>query len=306
MSRPKRNVTLHLLESLDHLLTECNVSRAAMRAGVSQSTMSNNLADLRRIFNDQLLVQQGRGLVPTPRALHIEGSLRESLRAIQDAIDGSQEFVPGSARRAFSLLTVDFVQVLMLEPLIRRFSELSSQLELSALPLVLDTFPDQLASSRADIAILSRRFVSPALRGAPLFTDRWVMLARRGHPQLRDGVDLRRYLACAHVLVSPIGRSFPSSIDEALKRTGRVRHVRVCVPQYLTAAQLASSTDLVLTLPRSIARITAAAHGLAESELPFEADPFELWQVWHERSHHDKSHRWLREQLRDVAAAIPS
>lgn len=305
MTRPGRNVTLHLLESLDHLLAECSVSRAANRAGVSQSTMSNNLADLRRVFNDPLLVQQGRRLVPTPRALQVAGNVRESLRAIQESIEGGGEFEPDRVQRAFTLVTVDFVQALMLQPLVERWSGLSSRLELSVLPLVLDTLDEQLASGQADVAILGRRFVSPALRGAPLFTDRWVLLARRNHPVLAAGVDVRRYLSCAHILVSPIGRQFPSSVDDALRRAGHEqRHIRVCVPQYLAALQLVASSDLVVTVPRTVAQRNAARMGLVEAELPFATDAFELWQVWHERAHHDKAHRWLREQLRDVAASL--
>jgi DNA-binding transcriptional LysR family regulator len=305
VSRPGRNVTLHLLESLDHLLAECSVSRAAMRAGVSQSTMSNNLADLRRVFNDPLLVQQGRRLVPTPRALQVAGSVRESLRAIQESIEGSIDFDPTRAPRAFTLITVDFVQALMLQPLVERWSGLSSNLELAVLPLVLDTLDEQLASGQADVAILGRRYVSPALRGAPLFSENWVLLARRNHPVLAGGVDVRRYLACAHILVSPIGRQFSSSIDSALAKAGHgPRHIRVCVPQYIAALQLASSSDLVVTVPRTLAQRNAARHGLVEAELPFPTEPFELWQVWHERAHHDKADRWLREQLRTVADSL--
>jgi DNA-binding transcriptional LysR family regulator len=304
MSRPERSVTLHLLECLDHLLTECNVSRAAMRAGISQSTMSTNLAELRRIFGDPLLVQQGRRLVPTPRAEAVAGQVRLALRSVDDALQGGGEFRPERAQRGFTLLTNDFVQSLMMRPLVERWSELSARLELAVLPIVLDTFSEQLGSGLADVAILGRRYVPPALRGSPLFTDRWVLLARRNHPILGEGVDLRRYLSCAHILVSPSGRQFPSGIDEALKRLGHARHLRVCLPQYLTAAQLTASTDLVATVPCSVAARVAGRHNLLQAELPFPIEPFELWQVWHERSQHDKAHQWLREELRRVAASV--
>ncbi len=116
--------------------------------------------------------------------------------------------------------------------------------------------------------------------------------------------ELRQYLNCAHIMVSPMGRRFPSSVDEALRKLGHQRHVRVCVPQYLTAAQLAAATDLVVTVPASIAQRSAQLHGLAVQELPFQIDPLELYVVWHERSHHDRAHRWLREELKEVAARL--
>lgn len=304
MTRPTRNVTLHLLESLDWLLAECNVSRAAMRAGVSQSTMSNNLADLRQVFNDPLLVRQGPRLVPTPRALEIVGPIRESLHRIAETVDGGRGFRPERARRNFTILTVDFVQALMVQPLMERWSELSSRLELTILPIVLDTLHEQLANGQADAAIVSPRFVPASLRHARLFEDRFVLLAHREHALLSRGVDLKTYLSCAHIMVSPNGRRFPSSVDESLRGLAVQRHVRVCVPQYLGAAQLAASSALVVTVPASIALRAAASYPLAIHELPFEVPPLELYVVWHERSHQDPGHRWLREELKAVAARL--
>lgn len=304
MTRQTRNVTLHLLESLDWLLAECNVSRAAMRAGVSQSTMSNNLADLRQVFSDPLLVRQGPRLVPTPRALEIVGPIRQALRGIAQAVEGAGEFRPERARRSFAILTVDFVQALMMQPLVERWSELSSQLELAIMPIVLDTLHEQLASGQADAAIISPRFVPSSLRQMHLFNDRFVLLAHRDHPIVGRGVDLKGYLSCSHIMISPNGRSFPSSIDEALRAQGAQRHVRVYVPQYLTAAQLAATTPLVATVPVTIAQRSAARLPLVVHELPFNVAPLDLFLVWHERSHNDPSHRWLRDELKAVAARV--
>jgi hypothetical protein len=60
-----------LLVSLNALIEECNVTRAAGRLHLSQPAMSAQLARLRTLFDDALLVpsESGRGMVPTPRAL---------------------------------------------------------------------------------------------------------------------------------------------------------------------------------------------------------------------------------------------
>lgn len=304
MARTERSVTLHLLESLDWLLAECNVSRAAVRAGISQSTMSNNLAALRRIFDDPLLVRQGPRLVPTPRALEIVGPIRESLQRIAESVEGQSGFRPDRTRRQFTIITVDFVQALMMQPLVERWSDISSKLELVILPITLDTLTEQLASGQADVAITSPRFAPPSLRHAPLFSDRFVLLARKDHPVLGRKPDLKRYLSCTHIMVSPMGRRLPSQVDEALLRVGQQRHVRVCVPQYLMAAELAATTHLVVTVPVSIAARAVQRYPLAMHELPFEMDPLRLVLAWHERSHNDAAHRWLRDELKAVAGRI--
>ena len=59
---------LNLLVTLDVLLSEGSVVRAAQRLQLSASAMSRALARLREATGDPLLVRAGRGLVPTPRA----------------------------------------------------------------------------------------------------------------------------------------------------------------------------------------------------------------------------------------------
>ncbi|MBL0291392.1 MAG: LysR family transcriptional regulator [Betaproteobacteria bacterium] len=62
---------LNLLVTLDVLLAEGSVARAARRLRLSPSAMSRALARLRETTGDPLLVRAGRGLVPTPRALEL-------------------------------------------------------------------------------------------------------------------------------------------------------------------------------------------------------------------------------------------
>src|SRR5512146_2989282 len=72
---------LNLLLTLEAVLAEGSVARAARRLRLSPSAMSRTLARLRETTGDPLLVRVGRGLVPTPRALE----LRERVsRLVQD------------------------------------------------------------------------------------------------------------------------------------------------------------------------------------------------------------------------------
>ena len=64
-------IDLNLLTTLDVLLKEGSVARAAKRLQLSPSAMSRALARLRETTGDPLLVRAGRGLVATPRALEL-------------------------------------------------------------------------------------------------------------------------------------------------------------------------------------------------------------------------------------------
>ena len=78
MSRPD----LNLLLTLDVLLAEGHVARAARRLRLSPSAMSRALARLRETTGDPLLVRAGRGLVATPRALELRDRVS---RLVEDA-----------------------------------------------------------------------------------------------------------------------------------------------------------------------------------------------------------------------------
>ena len=51
-----RGIDLNLLVSLDALLEECNVTRAAARLHLTQPAVSTQLARLRKVFDDPLLI----------------------------------------------------------------------------------------------------------------------------------------------------------------------------------------------------------------------------------------------------------
>ena len=61
-----RQLDLNLLVALHALLDEKNITQAGKRVHLTQSAMSGALARLRQYFGDDLLVQVGRKMVPTP------------------------------------------------------------------------------------------------------------------------------------------------------------------------------------------------------------------------------------------------
>lgn len=66
-----KQADMGLLLALHALFEEGSVTAAARRIHISQPAFSAQLARLRRLFNDPLMVPSGRKLVPTSRALEI-------------------------------------------------------------------------------------------------------------------------------------------------------------------------------------------------------------------------------------------
>lgn len=84
-----RTVDLNLLTVFDAVMQEQNITRAAQSLGMSQPAVSNAVARLKVMFNDELFVRYGRGIQPTARAYQLFASVRQALQLVQNELPGS-------------------------------------------------------------------------------------------------------------------------------------------------------------------------------------------------------------------------
>ena len=290
---------LNLLVTLDVLLAEGSVARAARRLRLSPSAMSRSLARLRKTTGDPLLVRAGRGLVPTPRAIELRervGQLVEDGRAVlrpADKLDLAQ------LARTFTLRAREGFVANFGPQLIARVSQ-----DAPGVRLRFVQSPDKdfapLRDGLVDLAMgVVGRTTSPEVRAQGLFRDRFVGIVRPGHALSKGRVTPARYAAGRHVFVSRQGLA-RGSIDEALQALGLERMVATIVDSFSTALMLARASDLIATVPE---RHTANLRiGLHRFDLPVTAPEFTVSMLWHPRMDGDQAHRWLRGCVRDVCA----
>ncbi|MCY1014652.1 LysR substrate-binding domain-containing protein [Pyxidicoccus sp. MSG2] len=141
-----------------------------------------------------------------------------------------------------------------------------------------------------------------AFRVQALFRERFVCVARRGHPVTGGRLTLARYLEHGHVSVAPWGGT-GSIVDETLGRMGKSRRVVVAVPHFLLAPFVVASTDLLLMAPERVAQRLASAFGLELLRAPMGVAGFTVSQLWHERVQHDAAHPWLRRVITEAAGS---
>jgi DNA-binding transcriptional LysR family regulator len=300
-----REIDLNLLVTLDALLAECNVTRAAERLGLSQPTASTQLAKLRELFDDPLLVpaDKGRGMSPTARALGLQAPLHAVLRDLDSIVSLRPFFDPKRDARDFVIAGSDGANAVLGLPLIERLRRLAGPDVRVAFVAADDAkIAEQLESGRADLLIGAEGFLPQTVRTRMLVQERFVMAQRKGHPRGTGAIDLDGYCALEHLLVSPAGGSFTGFVDEILATQGRQRRVAVSVQQFLIAPEILAATDYVSALPSRLVGHHAAR--LDAFELPFAAESITLQMAWHPRFHTDSQHRWLREQLLDAARAV--
>jgi DNA-binding transcriptional LysR family regulator len=290
---------LNLLVTLDVLLAEGSVARAARRLRLSPSAMSRALARLRAATGDPLLVRAGRGLVPTPRAL----ALRERVGQLVE--DGEAVLRPAETldlkqlRRTFTLRTSEGFVETFGPGLITRVGEDAPGVQLRfAQKPDKDSAPLRDGTVDLETGVVGKT-TGPEVRAQKLFADRFIGVVRNGHALSRGKINARRYAAGRHILVSRRGLD-RGPIDEALQRLGLEREIVTIVGGFATALALARGSDLIASVPeRHTGSLRAGMHSFP---LPVAMPEITVSLLWHPRLDADPAHRWLRGCVRDACA----
>ncbi|MGK3997623.1 LysR family transcriptional regulator [Sorangium sp. So ce1024] len=293
------SIDLNLLVVFDALLAEGSVTRAAARVGLSQSAMSHALGRLRALIDDPVLVRTPRGMIPTPRAQELAGPIREALAQIEATVARSPRFDPATARRSFSVATVDYVELILLPRLVQKLFADAPFVDLVARPYDSDMW-GSMETGKVDLAIGMFPTVPAGFYRQRLLEEHYTCVVRRDHPVVRSKLTLKMYTSLPHALISPRGDG-GGRVDEVLAEQGLSRRVALQIPHFLVAAHIVAQTDLVLTVPARIAQVFADMEALRVMKPPVELGGFSLDQVWHERQAKDPAHMWLRGIFAELA-----
>jgi len=290
---------LNLLLTLDVLLAEGSVARAARRLRLSPSAMSRALARLREATGDPLLVRAGRGLVPTPRALALREPVGRLVQEAQAVLRPVETLDLGRLARAFTLRTSDGFVEAFGPALIARVAAEAPGVRLNFIQKP-DKDSTPLRDGRVDLETgVVEAALGPEVRAQALFRDRLVGVVRSGHPLAQGEVTAERYAQAGHVLVSRSGFE-ADAVDLPFLPPGLARPVRSVVSGFSAALAVARASDLVATVPdRHTASLRA---GLFKFPVPGPAAGFTVSMLWHPRLDADPAHRWLRACLREVCA----
>lgn len=296
-----RSVDLNLLVALDALLSERHVTRASERVGLSQPAMSNALNRLRRMFGDELLVRTATGMKATPRAAELLEPLRQLLRQVERVLESDSGFDPATSARTFTVRMSDILACLILPPLIARTPR-SGQLGFNMLHLPPAATVDGLERDEIDIAISMGLDHSSSIRAEQLLTDRMVCIMRTAHPIAGRRFCFENFIAQQHLKISmsPADMRF---VDDVLAELGHQRKIALNVPHWLIVPHVLKQTDLLAVMPAQLAA-AVMDDGLRMHELPFKSAPFDWMMYWHRRHDQSNANIWLREQVRQVCAAL--
>jgi DNA-binding transcriptional LysR family regulator len=297
MTRPD----LNLLVTLDVLLAEGSVARAARRLRLSPSAMSRALARLRATTGDPLLVRAGRGLVPTPRAIEFRERVSQLVQDGEAVLRPVGKLNLHQHVRTFTLRTSEGFVENFGPALIGRIGREAPSVQLRFVQKPnKDSTPLRDGTVDLETGVVEPS-MSPELRTQALFRDRYIGVVRKGHPLSEGRISAARYASGRHIGVSRDATQDP--IDAALATLDLRRKIVVSlVAGFSTALTLARNSDLIASVPeRHTGKLRA---GMFSFTLPIAPPEFTVSMVWHPRLDADPGHRWLRGHVRDACAAV--
>ncbi|RIX49570.1 MAG: LysR family transcriptional regulator [Rhodocyclales bacterium GT-UBC] len=298
-----KRLDLNLLIALDAMLRERNISRAAERLHLSQSAMSNALARLREYFDDQLLVQVGRHMEPTPRAQALADAVRDVLVRVDTTIAIQPGFIPAESNRVFRLLVSEYTTTVLIPTLLALVWQESKSIGFELLPQSRD--PGRLlADGEADILIMPQAYLGTEHPNEPLYEDDYVCVVWTGNTAIGETLSRDDYLAAAHV-VAHMGPNKNSVFEDwFLKNHGATRNIQVIAPTLAAPCRLVVGTDRIATIQRRLACEAVKSLPLRILPTPFEVPRMVQSMQWHKYRAQDPGIVWLRERLLDAARQI--
>lgn len=298
------DLDLNLLWVFEAILEEGTVTAAAKRLGRTQPAVSNALARLRESVGDPLFVRVGRAMQPTPRAEALAPLVLAALEQVK-RIASPPGFDPATQAHTFRICAPDYATMTVLPPLCAEVRRLAPAVDLRFIaaedkPRTLD----KLRSGDIDMALGVFGEPVAGLRYVDVVQERFVVVARRDHPALREErVSLDTFAALPHVLVSVNG-DVRGVVDARLEAAGLRRRVVLTVPHFAAVPFVVGATDMIATLSRRTATLLGDTAGLVMLPCPLPLEPYALQMVYSLRLDHDPAHMWLRERVVEVTRAL--
>jgi LysR family transcriptional activator for leuABCD operon len=296
-------IDLNLLTVFDAVMAEGNLTRAGGRLGLTQSAVSHSLKRLRDLTGDPLFERTRRGVRPTVRATAMAQHVRQAMDLIRATLSAEPSFDPLRAERVFHLDVPAGIEAVVVPRLVERLA-FAPKINLKISSGRASAIRNELRFGESYIALDFERVERNGYRSEEVFLDEFVVIARRGHPRLKRGMNGEVYEQLEHVAVH-WGRDERSSpLTDAIQQLGIRRNVRLTVPNLSSMMRIVQTSDLVGSTWRRVAQAYAAELGLTILPTPFRLEPVPIFMVWHESFDADAGHAWLRGVMKDIMQGL--
>ncbi|BCK04034.1 transcriptional regulator, LysR family [Vibrio cholerae] len=300
MESTLRGVDLNLLTVFDAVMQEQNITRAAHNLGMSQPAVSNAVARLKVMFNDELFMRQGRGIQPTQRARQLFGPIRQALQLIRNELPSSV-FTPETSTRLFKLAICSPCDLRFAPQIMASIDELAPSVQLHLDAEFDRQIAERMRYQEIDFVIDYARFDDQGFSSTEIFQDELVVVASKLHPRIQGSITAEQLSAEKHAKLSKVHgqRSFSELAYREFDCQSYYEGTSLSNVLYVVG-----QSELVTVAPRWMAENAANRDELQILAFPFAESQISGYLSWHESSEKDKGHIWLRDQLMVICGEV--
>jgi DNA-binding transcriptional LysR family regulator len=290
-------VDLNLLKVFECVYRLRSLTETAREINLTQPAVSHALNRLRDTLGDKLFVRTSTGLEPTSRSDELVAPIRAALRLLEDALISPANFDPHSCKRTFTLLLSDVGELIFVPKLLRHLQQHAPHTRVDVIQASRMRYAGMLREREADYAIGHLPNLGERLKQCKLFDDRWVAMRRK--PSNQDNahgqpLTVDAYASALHVVTDPPGTA-AHPVDAALNKLHKSRKVALCMPHFFALPSVIRETDLLATVPRSMALSLRQSESFDIVDLPFDVSLLDVRMYWHSRQDSDPAMRWFRD-----------
>jgi DNA-binding transcriptional LysR family regulator len=296
-----RGFDLNLLIALDVLLAERSVSAAGRRMYMSQSAMSSILKRLREHFEDDLLVQVGRVMVPTAFAEGLVEPIRELLIQVESTAGPGGAFDPATSHRHFTIQASDFLIEVVLSRVIREAARIAPGITITLILAQQGAPASNLERGVTDMILIPNEHRAYNHPAETLLEEDHVLVGWAENAAMRHPVTLDGFLALGHVAVNFAEAREISYAERHMEQFRGSRRVEVIAPSFTIVPGLLVGTQRVAVMHRRLAERYAGMYPLRHAELPFDIPHLRELVQTHRARGRDIGLGWLRNLVRRCA-----
>lgn len=289
-----RSVDLNLLPVFMAIMEAGQLSRAAEQLGMSQPAMSAAVQRLRHTLGDALFIRSRLGMIPTPRAHELHQQLLPHVTGLQHALSPERIFNPGDSDRQFNVLSGDYFEIVVLPVLLEQLRATAPSVVVGVQGID-QTMADSLHKTQSDLAIDVFAADDPRLTQHILSHEPLVVIARRGHPELKGRCGKQQFLNAEHVVLPERNHRLP--LDQILNAPGWQRRIGARVTQLASMLAICAQSDMIATVPMTLAQRYAQALHLQVLPFPADLPPIPVFMIWAKSQQRDRGHQWFRQQI---------
>lgn len=294
-----KDIDLNLLLVFQLMYKERKTGAVAEQLGITQPSVSNALARLRKSLNDELFERTARGMKPTPFADSIYDAVSYSLSMLNDGLNYEDKFNPATSERTFCLSMTDLGEMYLLPRLMAYLAVHAPNITLSTVQENDQSLKEKMETGSVDLAIGLLPQLEAGFYQRRLFDQKYVCLMRSGHPLSEGSLTIERFSQASHIIIEASGTGH-GRVEKQLAESGIDRTIRLRLPHFVSAPYIISETDLIATVTEKLALQTHKSLGLVIRPHPIEIMSAKINIFWHRRYHQDGGSIWLRSVIFDI------